>query len=583
MSSLFDAVEMAPRDPILGLNEQFVADPNPAKVNLGVGVYYDENGKLPLLRCVREAEKMMMEAPQPRGYLPIDGIAAYDAATQALVFGDAAARREGRIATVQAVGGTGGLKVGADLLQAPEPVGARPDQRAELGEPPRPVRRRRLRGRHLPLLRRRHQGRRLRGDARRPGGRGAGDDRRPARLLPQPDRLRPLARAMAAGGRAARLARGSCPFLDMAYQGFGDGIAEDARAVQLCLDAGLDFFVATSYSKSFSLYGERAGALSVVCASKDAATRVLSQLKRVIRTNYSNPPTHGAAAITTVLSTPALRAMWEDELAGMRERIKRMRVELQRRLVAAGAAHRHRLHHPPARHVQLLRPRARRRCSACAASSGSTASIPAASAWPPSTIATSTPSSRRSRASPRRLQHDALRVVRSAARAAEPVLGVRERFVEALQPPAVAVRAHAERAPRLGRARADAPARQGLREAAVRHPLDRRRRHRGRRARAGRDREAVLPAAPLQALHRRPADAAAAEEAADRARRRAALGPPLDAAARDGSRAAQGPQGLHDRLDRRAHGAREQGPVPPRRLRRLRAGVHPLRSAPRST
>ena len=124
----------------------------------------------------------------------------------------------------------------------------------------------------------------------------------------------------------------------MAYQGFGDGIAEDARAVQLCLDAGLDFFVATSYSKSFSLYGERAGALSVVCASKDAATRVLSQLKRVIRTNYSNPPTHGAAAITTVLSTPALRAMWEDELAGMRDRIKRMRVELQRRLVAAGAA-----------------------------------------------------------------------------------------------------------------------------------------------------------------------------------------------------------------------------------------------------
>jgi aromatic-amino-acid transaminase len=124
----------------------------------------------------------------------------------------------------------------------------------------------------------------------------------------------------------------------MAYQGFGDGIAEDARAVQLCLDAGLDFFVATSYSKSFSLYGERAGALSVVCASKEAATRVLSQLKRVIRTNYSNPPTHGAAAITTVLSTPALRAMWEDELAGMRDRIKRMRVELQRRLAAAGAA-----------------------------------------------------------------------------------------------------------------------------------------------------------------------------------------------------------------------------------------------------
>src|SRR4051794_2777177 len=121
MPSLFDAVELAPRDPILGLNEQFAADPNPAKVNLGVGVYYDENGKLPLLRCIRAAEEMMMEAQQARGYLPIDGIAAYDAATQGLVFGDAPERREGRIATVQAIGGTGALKVGADLLQRMNP------------------------------------------------------------------------------------------------------------------------------------------------------------------------------------------------------------------------------------------------------------------------------------------------------------------------------------------------------------------------------------------------------------------------------------------------------------------------------
>ncbi|MGZ5251938.1 MAG: aminotransferase class I/II-fold pyridoxal phosphate-dependent enzyme, partial [Caldimonas sp.] len=131
MPSLFDAVEMAPRDPILGLNEQFAADPNPAKVNLGVGVYYDENGKLPILRCVRSAEEMMMEAPKPRGYLPIDGIAAYDAATQALVFGaDHPARRAGRIATVQAVGGTGGLKVGADLLRR-----ANPKARVLISEP----------------------------------------------------------------------------------------------------------------------------------------------------------------------------------------------------------------------------------------------------------------------------------------------------------------------------------------------------------------------------------------------------------------------------------------------------------------
>ena len=123
----------------------------------------------------------------------------------------------------------------------------------------------------------------------------------------------------------------------MAYQGFGEGIAEDGLAVELCLAAGLDFLVATSFSKSFSLYGERVGALSVVCASADEAARVLSQLKRVIRTNYSNPPTHGAAVVARVLSTPALRTLWEEELAGMRQRIKRMRLELQKRLVAAGA------------------------------------------------------------------------------------------------------------------------------------------------------------------------------------------------------------------------------------------------------
>ena len=136
---------------------------------------------------------------------------------------------------------------------------------------------------------------------------------------------------------AVLVERDLVPFLDMAYQGFGEGIAADGLAVELCLAAGLDFFVATSFSKSFSLYGERVGALSVVCGSADAAARVLSQLKRVIRTNYSNPPTHGAAVVAQVLATPSLRSMWEDELAGMRLRIKTMRLELQRKLEAAGA------------------------------------------------------------------------------------------------------------------------------------------------------------------------------------------------------------------------------------------------------
>jgi aromatic-amino-acid transaminase len=338
MSSLFDAVEMAPRDPILGLNEQFAADPNPAKVNLGVGVYYDENGRLPLLRCIRAAEEGMIAAQQARGYLPIDGIAAYDAATQELVFGaDSPARRERRVATVQAVGGTGALKVGADLLQR-----MRPEARVLISDPSWEN--------HRALFE------------------GAGFEVDPYPYYDASSHAVDFAAMLAALDAAppgtivvlhacchnptgcdlsaeqwrevvdVLAARGLVPFLDLAYQGFGDGLTEDGRAVQLCVDARLDFLVATSYSKSFSLYGERAGALSVVCRTSDAAARVLSQLKRVIRTNYSNPPTHGAAAITTVLTTPELRALWEEELADMRERIKRMRVELQRRLVAAGAA-----------------------------------------------------------------------------------------------------------------------------------------------------------------------------------------------------------------------------------------------------
>jgi aromatic-amino-acid transaminase len=338
MSSLFDAVEMAPRDPILGLNEQFAADPNPAKVNLGVGVYYDENGKLPLLRCVRAAEEIMMAAEQPRGYLPIDGIAAYDAATRALVFGaESPALCEGRIATVQAVGGTGALKVGADLLQRMNPAA-----RVLISDPSWENHRALFEGagfevQAYPYYEAATHGVDFEGMCSALGTAAPGTIVVLHACCHNPTGCDLTAQQWQ---RVVDLlgARRLVPFLDMAYQGFGEGIAEDGRAVQLCLAAGLDFFVATSYSKSFSLYGERAGALSVVGPSKEAAARVLSQLKRVIRANYSNPPTHGAAAITNVLSTPALRALWEEELAGMRERIKRMRVELQRHLVAAGAA-----------------------------------------------------------------------------------------------------------------------------------------------------------------------------------------------------------------------------------------------------
>jgi aromatic-amino-acid transaminase len=337
MPSLFDAVEMAPRDPILGLNEQFAADPNPAKVNLGVGVYYDENGKLPLLRCVRAAEEMMMEAPQARGYLPIDGIAAYDAAAQALVFGaDSEARRAGRIATVQAVGGTGALKVGADLL-----AHMSPKARVLISDPSWENHRALFEGAGFEVATYPYYDA-ARHDVDAAAMLGALRAAAPGTIValhacchnPTGCDLTP---AQWQEVVAVLAERGLVPFLDMAYQGFGEGLAEDGLAVQLCLAAGLDFLVATSFSKSFSLYGERVGALSVVCASADEAARVLSQLKRVIRTNYSNPPTHGAAVVAHVLGTPALRSMWEGELAAMRERIKRMRLELRRRLEAAGA------------------------------------------------------------------------------------------------------------------------------------------------------------------------------------------------------------------------------------------------------
>jgi aromatic-amino-acid transaminase len=334
--SLFAAVEMAPRDPILGLNEQFNADPNPAKVNLGVGVYYDENGKLPLLQCVQAAEKMMVEAPKARGYLPIDGIAAYDKAVQGLVFGaESEPVRSGRVATVQAVGGTGGLKVGADFLQR-----LNPNAKVLISDPSWENHRALFEGAGFQVESYPYY------DAER---RGVNVDGMLAALSSAATGSIAVLHACCHNPTgydisaeqwtkviAAVKARGLVPFLDMAYQGFGEGIAEDGAVIAMFIEAGIDFFVSTSFSKSFSLYGERVGALSVVCESKDEAARVLSQLKRVIRTNYSNPPTHGAQVVSMVLTTPALRAMWEDELAGMRVRIKQMREALQSKLVAAG-------------------------------------------------------------------------------------------------------------------------------------------------------------------------------------------------------------------------------------------------------
>jgi aromatic-amino-acid transaminase len=334
--SLFTAVEMAPRDPILGLNEQFNADPNPAKVNLGVGVYFDDNGKLPLLACVQAAEKAMMDKPSARGYLPIDGIAAYDAAVKNLVFGaDSEAVKSGRIATVQGIGGTGGLKIGADFLKK-----LNPNAKVLISDPSWENHRALFSSAGFEVGSYRYY------DAASRGvdfaGMLADIQAAPAGTIillhacchnPTGYDISPAQWDQVV---ATIQAKNLVAFLDMAYQGFGHGITEDGAVIGKFVAAGLDFFVSTSFSKSFSLYGERVGALSVLCASKEEADRVLSQLKIVIRTNYSNPPTHGGAIVAAVLGNPELRALWEKELGEMRVRIKAMRQKLVDGLKAAG-------------------------------------------------------------------------------------------------------------------------------------------------------------------------------------------------------------------------------------------------------
>ncbi len=334
--SLFHAVEMAPRDPILGLTEHFVADTNPRKVNLGVGVYYDDNGKLPLLQCVQRAEEKMMAAHAARGYLPIDGIAAYDAAIKTLVFGaDSEPVKSGRVATVQSLGGTGGLKIGADFL-----FKLNPKATALISDPTWENHRGIFRDAGFEV------GTYPYYDADK---RGINFEAMLAALNAAPAGTVVVLHACCHNPTgydltpeqwdqvvAAVKARKLVAFLDMAYQGFAQGITEDGLAVQKFLASGQDFFVSTSFSKSLSLYGERVGALSVLCQDKEEAGRVLSQLKIVIRTNYSNPPTHGGQVAATILNTPELRALWEQELAAMRVRIKQMRHAIVDKLKAAG-------------------------------------------------------------------------------------------------------------------------------------------------------------------------------------------------------------------------------------------------------
>jgi aromatic-amino-acid transaminase len=325
---MFQHVDAYAGDPILSLNEAFQKDPREHKINLSIGIYFDDEGRIPMLASVRKAELAVVAEAGARPYLPMEGAANFRSAVQQLLFGaDNAALKAGRIVTIQSVGSSGGLKVGADFIKR-----YFPDSAVYMSDPTWDNHRAVFEGAGLsaksyPYYDAASGG--LRFDAMLAALREA--PRRSVVLLhacchnptgvdlshAQWQQLVPLLRE-----------RELIAFLDLAYQGYGEGIEEDAYALRLLADQGLSFFVANSFSKSMSLYGERCGALSVVCPDAAQAVNVLGQLKATIRRNYSNPPMHGGQLVARVLSTPELRAAWELEVKAMRERIQAMRKSL---------------------------------------------------------------------------------------------------------------------------------------------------------------------------------------------------------------------------------------------------------------
>ena len=335
--NLFAGLTPAPADPILGVTEKFRADPRPQKVNLGVGVYLTEEGKTPLLDVVKEAEVALAQSNQPHGYIPINGLPGYCSAVQKMIFGaDSEVVLSGRAVTVQTLGGTGALKVGMDLMHS-----VCGETRGVSSVP--------TWGNHNALLK--LAGYEVGGyryyDAANDGVDfdGMMEDLRalPPKTLvilhscchnPTGYDLTPEQ-----WDEVIELCRKNnlTPFLDMAYQGFRDGLEEDASAIHQFAKSGLDFLLSTSFSKSFNLYGERIGALTVVTQSAAEAAVVLTQIKSVIRANYPNPPSHGARIVERVLSDPAKYQQWLGELTQMRNRIRTMRKMLADEMARIGS------------------------------------------------------------------------------------------------------------------------------------------------------------------------------------------------------------------------------------------------------
>ncbi len=325
---MFHHVEPYAGDPILSLNEAFGKDPRSSKINLSIGIYFDDAGKIPMLPSVRAAELKVVAEAGARPYLPMEGAANFRSAVQQLLFGaDSAAVNAGRVVTIQSVGSSGGLKVGADFIKR-----YFPDSLVMVSDPTWDNHKAVFDGAGLKVATYAYY------DATTGGLRF---DAMLAALSTAKKHSVILLHACCHNPTGVDLTcaqwqqllillkeRELIPFLDLAYQGYGTGIEEDAYAVRLFADSGISFLVANSFSKSMSLYGERCGALSIVCPDAAQAVNVLGQLKANVRRNYSNPPMHGGQIVARVLTDPVLRAMWEAEVVTMRERIAAMRRRL---------------------------------------------------------------------------------------------------------------------------------------------------------------------------------------------------------------------------------------------------------------
>ena len=335
--TLFSALEAAPADPILGVTAQFAADPRPEKVNLSVGVYLDEEGRIPVLDVVHEEELAMARQRQPHAYTAIRGIAGYCDAVQKMVFGaESELYKSGRAVTVQALGGTGALKVGVDFARHVLGVACGSSSQPTWGNHDAIMK---LVG--MDVVKYRYYDR---------ANDGVDFEGMLADLQALPEKSLVILHSCCHNPSGYDLsheqwgqvlevcrARRHLPFLDMAYQGFSQGLAEDAFSIRLFAQSGIDFLVATSYSKIFGLYGERVGALTVVTQNEREARIVQTRLESVIRCNYSIPPSFGAKIVQAVLSDPAKFARWNADLDAMRERIKAMRKALVDELKALGA------------------------------------------------------------------------------------------------------------------------------------------------------------------------------------------------------------------------------------------------------